>query len=485
MRLVLLGLVMEAIFIAGFVLPYNLLAWLPQPAADLGGMNGASPQSAVTYLACVVALIVLAWIAHRETRRLPPRQAVWIGFGFASLFAATLLWVYPFDALDLFDYTMHGRILAVLQENPYVALPAWFPDDPFLPSVGWKTFPSVYGPLWTYLEGLIGWVSGDNLVRSLLLFKAVAAFSSIGCTWAAYQVARKHMPARAPATIVLVGWNPLLILVAGSGHNDLLMMALFMFGLLLMTRGRPGAGLWLAGTSTLIKAATAPMLAVIVLGWLLRERRPRVVAARVLVPLVLLLALTVVLYAPLWPGADQLGPVLLANLFTESPLGLLRQVLIPHLGDDAALWTARIGQALIVVIVALAGVRARRGLRATARALNDATFWIVFAALGWWQPWYVAWLICLAGIDDRRWAPSRCWVASLAGLVAVFDRFYLVQHWRQVDMLQHNVDTVLLVFLAPILWACVAPRLQASRFGRLRLPQFAWAARLRDARGPG
>jgi hypothetical protein len=51
--------------------------------------------------------------------------------------------------------------------------------------------------------------------------------------------------------------------------------------------------------------------------------------------------------------------------------------------------------------------------------------------------------------------------------VAIFDRFYLVQHWRTVDMLQHNVDTVLIVFLPPILWACAAPLLDSCRFGKV------------------
>jgi hypothetical protein len=198
----------------------------------------------------------------------------------------------------------------------------------------------------------------------------------------------------------------------------------------------------------------------------------------VIAPLALLIALGGALYAPLWPGADQLGPMLLANLFTQSPLGLLRELMIPNLGDDdAVLWAARIGQGLTVVLVVIAALRARHGHQAMYRALHDATFWMIFVALAWWQPWYVVWLVCLAAIDDRPWAASRCWIASLAGLVALFDRFYLVQHWRTVDMLQHNVDTVLLVFMAPILWACVAPLLYSCRFGQVRQLVFGTSTR--------
>ena len=139
LRLILLGFMLEAVYIVGFVRPYHLVAWLPSPAQDLGTLSGASSESAAAYLASVAVLIVGSCLAYRETRRLPARLAAGIAFGFAGLFAATLVSIYPIDALDVFDYAMHGRMRAALGANPYVALPAWFPHDPFLPSVGWKT----------------------------------------------------------------------------------------------------------------------------------------------------------------------------------------------------------------------------------------------------------------------------------------------------------------------------------------------------------
>jgi hypothetical protein len=60
--------------------------------------------------------------------------------------------------------------------------------------------------------------------------------------------------------------------------------------------------------------------------------------------------------------------------------------------------------------------------------------------------------------------PSLIWIASLACLVAVFDRFYLTRAWLLVDPVQHQLHTVALVFLPPVLWACVA-WLRASMVG--------------------
>jgi hypothetical protein len=44
----------------------------------------------------------------------------------------------------------------------------------------------------------------------------------------------------------------------------------------------------------------------------------------------------------------------------------------------------------------------------------------------------------------------------------LFDRFYLTQHWLLPDMLSHQLHTLVLVFLAPITWACVAPHMQTG-----------------------
>jgi hypothetical protein len=209
----------------------------------------------------------------------------------------------------------------------------------------------------------------------------------------------------------------------------------------------------------LIKAATVPLLLLLAIGQIIHLRRTRrSVVGGVVLPLAGLVALAAALYAPLWAGPDNVGPLMLNGLFSQSPLGLVRELGIPDLGEPAATDTAaRLGEALVVVIVAVTAWRVYRQQRLSAEALTDASFWIVFLALGWWQPWYVVWFACLAALDERPWARGLSWIAGLAGLVALFDRFYLTQHWLVVDGLTHQLHTCLLVFLPPIAWACVAP----------------------------
>ncbi len=445
--------------------PYNLLAWLSLPAQDLGTMSGASVPGALRYLLSVGLACGLGWLAYLESRRLPPRVAARIGLIFAALFAATLVWIYPLDALDVFDYAMHGRILSVHGGNPYVALPIWYPDDPFLPSVGWKYFPSVYGPVWEYLGGGLARTAGDSLLLAVLLFKGVAAMSSLACVYAVQRILARWRPERLGSGTVLLGWNPLLVVMAGSAHNDVPMMALLLGGLWLAADGRRSWGLWLAGVSILVKAATAPVLPILALGMLRHDGKWRHGAlATAFLAAAALATVGVALVAPLWPGSTRFGPLLLGGLFTHSPLGLARDLLVPSLGEEAA--TARatqIGYALLTGLTLAGAWRARSGPRASVRAAFDVLFWLVFLGLGWWQPWYVVWLVCLAPLDDRPWVPSLTWLAGLSGLVALFDRFFLTQHWLAVDPVHHDLHTLLLVYAVPVSYALAAPWLFRRR----------------------
>lgn len=458
-RLALLGVLLEVVYVAGLVVPFPLLQGLATPAQDLASMTGATPIGAAKYLLTVAALAGLSWLAYREARHLTSTLAARLAFGFAALFASTLIWLYPIDALDVFDYAMQGRILAVLGGNPYRDLPLVYASDPFLPSVGWKQFPSVYGALWTGIEGAIGKVAGDNLLTSLLLFKAVAALSVLASAYLAYRVALAWQPRRAAGAILLIGWNPLVLLMAGSGHNDILMMALVLGGIRLTASGKRFLGLTVAGLSTLIKLATAPIMPVLAVGQLSepgcprRERLRAVAAAGAAVAL-----LSVAMYAPLWPGWARFGPLMRQDLFTPSPLGLLRQLWSPRLGEERATdLAAQLGTWLILAIALLAALRARRGEQASVRAAHDALFWMVFLALTWWQPWYLVWIACLAAIDDRPWVPARTWVVAFAGLVSLFDRLYLTQRWLPIPPLAHTLHTLALVYAPPLLFTLLAP----------------------------
>jgi Gpi18-like mannosyltransferase len=261
-----LGLVLEVVYVAALIVPFSLLRWISEPGKDLGSITGGTPQSALAFVAASLGLCLLSWLAYRSALVADARASTIVVFAFAVLFAFTMIWIYPIDALDVFDYAMQGRILGVYGDNPYVNLPAQYPGDPFLPSVGWKQFPSVYGPAWLYVVALIARVAGDSQLVAVVGLKCVAAASSLVCTWSVFKVVQRYTPVRAPAAAVLFGWNPLVVLMVGSGHNDALMMALVLTGLVFAESQRRGLGLWLMGLSLAVKLATLPILPALAMG---------------------------------------------------------------------------------------------------------------------------------------------------------------------------------------------------------------------------
>src|SRR5205814_1503297 len=95
-----------------------------------------------------------------------------------------------------------------------------------------------YGPTMAAVAVGHAEIVGSSYRRAAYGYRLLAAASMIAVTLLVAALA-PHMP----LAVVLVGWNPLLALhFAGGGHNDALMIALVLGGLLL-ARSHP----WLGG----------------------------------------------------------------------------------------------------------------------------------------------------------------------------------------------------------------------------------------------
>ena len=195
-------------------------------------------------MALLVAMLALyAWVCHRAAS-LSARAAVGAIVALHVLFALAP----PLVQTDVFGYLMYGRLGVVHDLVPYLHVANDVPDDPIRRYVGWKHFPSPYGPAFTFLSYGLAKLPVPLAVWLLKAGLAAASLLAVALTWsAARALGRPAVPAA-----VFVGLNPLLLIWGvGAAHNDLLMLVLAVGAVRLALARREA----LAGAAGVVAAA--------------------------------------------------------------------------------------------------------------------------------------------------------------------------------------------------------------------------------------
>jgi alpha-1,6-mannosyltransferase len=383
------------------LLPQTLWSGAPIGLAGSFGTTGINLGSAgltITIALMFVSYVVVVGVAHR----LSP---VLVLGCIAALYALILL-APPLVSTDIFSYQFYGRIGRLYGFNPYLAGPHALAGDPLYSYIGskWYATPTVYGPVFTALSYLLAPLT---IAANVFAYKAIAAVSSLAIVALVWNGARLRGVDPVKAT-ALVGLNPLIIVYGiGGGHNDLLMLAPMVAGivLLLQGRGRAGAG-------AIVVAAAVKVTAGLMLPFALADARGRMAGARrrdlligAGVAAALLAVFTFVLFGT--------GPLHLPATIEKVQSKGNWQSIPGFVGARLGLGSA-IGQPAAVLLGALfAGAlcwllwRVWRGeLDWIAGAGWAAVALLVTAAS--LLPWYVAWLMPLAalGRDRRLWQVS-------------------------------------------------------------------------------
>jgi Glycosyltransferase family 87 len=237
--------------------------WFTGPLADLHLHTTAGREAWTLIAICAVYLAMLPFAT-----RLRPRDVVIAIVGLNVLFTLAP----PLLSSDVFSYISYGRIGALHGLDPYKVAPVHLPGDPAYDFVGWRHMPTIYGPLFTLGTYPLGLVS---VATALWSFKALACLSSLALVALVWRLAEEAgRPGAAAAAIV--GLNPVLLIWAvGGAHNDLLMMAVLLAGMLLVLRARPVAGGATLAAAVAIKITAGFALPFVLIG---TARRWRVLA---------------------------------------------------------------------------------------------------------------------------------------------------------------------------------------------------------------
>jgi alpha-1,6-mannosyltransferase len=384
----------------------------PMPHWLAGPFGGTGLNLHFGGLIGVLALMFASYaLAVRAADRLSARAVL---MSIAALNALMLL-APPLLSTDVFSYQAYARMWALYGANPFVQGPHVIALDPLYPFIGakWVTTPSAYGPVFTSLSYLLAPLS---IAASALAYKAVAALASlatVGLVWNAARL-RGIDPVKAAA---LVGLNPLILVYGvGGGHNDLLMLALLMAGVVavLQHRDRGGGALIVTGAGIKLTAGLFLPFALASGGRLGTTSRRRDVAIGA-------------------GGALVVIAVLAFAMFGTGPLHLLATLQKTQTAGDwhsipgfisTRLGLGTLGHAAgLALAVAFAGVYVWLVRKVWRGEMDwiDGAGWMAAALLitaSSMLPWYVAWLLPFAALcsDRRLWSTAIVMTGVVQGI---------------------------------------------------------------------
>ena len=390
------------LYLFATVLPYNLFDLYTQPKLAVYRFAQNDP-TAIWRLALVwIVLCGLWWLGWRTAQRVSGKTAWSIVIGGSLASGLALLFMYPFDAADIFDYAMHGRITSIYGGNPFRDTATQFPNDPFHTYTGWPSSPSFYGPAWEWVDAIVTRFTGDSIITNVLAFKGVGGVFLAACAGLIALILRHAAPERTLAGVTFLAWNPVVLWVTlGNGHNDIVIVCCMLAAVLAMIHSRytlAVLALVLGALFKFIPALLLPAAGLIALRNL-PDTRARL---SFLVTTGLSSAVLIVLvYAPFWYGPSILDIGGRMRVFTASLPAFLYNWLGPVWGRGQVASVVSLTALGLTAIFALwQGWRASRNptwLGFTHAGLNTLLFYLLLAC-AWFQQWYTIWPLGLAAL---------------------------------------------------------------------------------------
>jgi hypothetical protein len=225
----------------------------------------------VAMWACWTAIVALGFRGAMASKRAT--------IGLVAVLAIALAVVCPpVLSSDALAYVAYGRIPFVLHLNPYeygrAALEA--AGDPSADFLRWPT-PLPYGPLWTLAATAVAAIGPfGGLFGQVLAHKLIAAFGLIAAALGGARLAEGREPGRGTLTLLAIGLNPLLLLEGpGSGHNDIVMLALLVWGGVVYAKDRGRLAAVLVGLAIAVKPVALIVVPLLAISTWVKGDRPR------------------------------------------------------------------------------------------------------------------------------------------------------------------------------------------------------------------
>lgn len=394
--------------------PYSLIARL---------FHGSPATLSISFLVFTAGAFFIGYRAWKLAHEGEASRLAFIG---GVLFSGLLILTPPIISQDVYSYAAYGRMFAFHDVNPFVEGPIAIADDPAANYVGrmWWEMPSVYGPAIQLGTSALAWLIRDYAAYVIALKFVATVFLWIGM-WLLVDLARRL--GRSPTlALVVVGWNPLVIVhIAGGGHNDIFMAVALLAALLLHLRERENLAIVALGLGAMVKfLAGVPLLLYLILLWRTSPRERR--AMRVVESMAILALMAVVGYLPFWDGPQTFGALLrvgalgshiaIPTVTGKTSALLLRSIGLRAVTEEQMIIFARIvgGAVFFWYFIHLA-----RRLRTDAQLPEvwGKVLLIYCLTTGYLQPWYLIWAILPLALVPESKALK---IAITAGFVYSF-----------------------------------------------------------------
>jgi hypothetical protein len=360
-------------------------------------------------VAALMAAYLLGWRALGAGAL--GRRMVW---GFALLFAVTLLWLMPITS-DLFSYLSQAHMFTDMGISPLLVAPLDAPSDSLLLAYPayYGLHPSVYGPAWILLSAPAT-LGRYDVAGGVFYLKALGAVSYLACAWLVERILKQVRPRAALQGLYLFAWNPLVLWMSvGEGHNDVVVMVGVLFSLWLLLRERWALAFGVQVLTIWIKYVSivfVPLFAIYAWrrlavptppGAEARERQLGSVLSRVGLGA---MAVSALVLAPLyategWSGVKAWVGGAVVRLIRPVNWGMGRADLSPwFLGAGLLLFAVL----LVVLVWRFAREQVTFGRLADTCFVAALLIFVLGAARS--QPWHLLWPAALAGLSNRRWA---------------------------------------------------------------------------------
>lgn len=397
--------------------------WALQIALFLGVMGA--------YIVAILRLVPS--ISANASQRSNPKPLIWLGW---LMMSTVLLFSYPGESLDIFDYLFRGRMFAEYDYSPLQFSPWYLENKPFSRYVVWFQWVDAYGPLWEYASAgvaimvrafnpaLHNVVTTDTscaeqaelcqyLIRYITGYRLLSILAAAGCAWLIQSMADQRakimgqLVSIAPTAAWL--WNPLLLAsTAIGGHNETLALLPVLTAVWLFQRQRFFMGLMALFLAAHFKITLLVLLPAFGL-WLLLALGWRVAILQIGFALLLILPISWLLYAPLGGWGT-----LVRNLYERSQLAtnsitqLVSLFLQTTLNMHKYEVNIPLSKGVQALFVAIGGGWLLREWRLRMVAPDDVFLFkllfgvsMIYLCVGsfWFQPWYVLGALAFATLQ--------------------------------------------------------------------------------------